>query len=86
MMKSNMEKKIAVQIDFDGTVTTEDVSFLLLDTFVGPAWRKHLEDYSSGDITVGAFNQKSLRLGESQPEYYARFRLEQSACKNPPRL
>ncbi len=53
-----MEKKIAVQIDFDGTVTIEDVSFLLLDTFVGPAWRKHLDDYSSGDITVGAFNQK----------------------------
>ena len=50
--------KTAVQIDFDGTVTEEDVSFLLLDTFVGPAWRKHLEDYSSGDITVGAFNKK----------------------------
>ena len=58
MMKGNMEKKIAVQIDFDGTVTVEDVSFLLLDTFVGPVWRKHLEDYSSGDITVGAFNKK----------------------------
>jgi 2-hydroxy-3-keto-5-methylthiopentenyl-1-phosphate phosphatase len=53
-----MDKKIIIQIDFDGTVTLEDVSFLLLDTFVGPAWRKHLEDYSSGDITVGAFNKK----------------------------
>lgn len=53
-----MDKKIAVQIDFDGTITIEDVSFLLLDTFAGAAWRKHLEEYSSGDITVGAFNKK----------------------------
>lgn len=53
-----MKQKIAVQIDFDGTVTTEDVSFLLLDTYVGPAWREYLNQYSSGKITVGAFNKK----------------------------
>ncbi len=53
-----MENKTAVQIDFDGTVTLEDVSFLLLDTYVGKGWRKHLDAYSSGDITVGTFNQK----------------------------
>jgi 2-hydroxy-3-keto-5-methylthiopentenyl-1-phosphate phosphatase len=53
-----MKQKTAVQIDFDGTVTLEDVSFLLLDTYVGREWRKHLDAYSSGDITVGAFNQK----------------------------
>jgi 2-hydroxy-3-keto-5-methylthiopentenyl-1-phosphate phosphatase len=51
-------KKTAVQLDFDGTVTEEDVSFLLLDKYVGSKWRKHLEEYSSGDITVGAFNKK----------------------------
>ncbi len=53
-----MKQKTAVQIDFDGTVTLEDVSFLLLDTYVGSGWRKHLDEYSSGDITVGAFNKK----------------------------
>lgn len=53
-----MAQKIAVQIDFDGTVTEEDVSFLLLDTYVGGEWRKHLDEYSSGDITVGTFNKK----------------------------
>jgi 2-hydroxy-3-keto-5-methylthiopentenyl-1-phosphate phosphatase len=53
-----MKQKTAVQIDFDGTVTLEDVSFLLLDTYVGSEWRKHLDAYSTGDITVGAFNQK----------------------------
>jgi 2-hydroxy-3-keto-5-methylthiopentenyl-1-phosphate phosphatase len=53
-----MKQKTAVQIDFDGTVTLEDVSFLLLDTYVGKGWRKHLDAYSTGDITVGTFNQK----------------------------
>jgi 2-hydroxy-3-keto-5-methylthiopentenyl-1-phosphate phosphatase len=50
--------KTAVQIDFDGTVTEEDVSFLLLDTYVGSAWRDHLDDYTSGRIPVGAFNKR----------------------------
>ncbi|MGD1118736.1 MAG: HAD-IB family phosphatase [Dehalococcoidales bacterium] len=49
--------KTAVQIDFDGTVTEEDVSFLLLDTFAGGDWRKYLDEYSSGDISVGKFNK-----------------------------
>ena len=51
-------QKTAVQLDFDGTVTEEDVSFLLLDTFVGSAWRKYLEEYSAGKISVGVFNKK----------------------------
>jgi 2-hydroxy-3-keto-5-methylthiopentenyl-1-phosphate phosphatase len=50
--------KIAVQLDFDGTVTEEDVSFLLLDTYVGSVWREYLEEYMSGKISVGAFNKK----------------------------
>ena len=48
----------AVQIDFDGTVTEEDVSFLLLDTYVGGKWREYLKEYTSGQIPVGAFNKK----------------------------
>ena len=51
-------KKTAIQLDFDGTVTEEDVSFLLLDTFVGSHWRRYLDEYSSGKISVGAFNKK----------------------------
>jgi 2-hydroxy-3-keto-5-methylthiopentenyl-1-phosphate phosphatase len=50
--------KTAVQIDFDGTVTEEDVSFLLLDTYVGSVWREYLKEYMSGRISVGAFNKK----------------------------
>jgi len=54
--------KTAIQIDFDGTVTEEDVSFLLLDTYVGPAWREYLKEYSSGKISVGAFNKKGFGM------------------------
>ncbi len=50
--------KIALQCDFDGTITEEDVSFLLLDTYVGSQWREHLKEYMSGKIPVGAFNKK----------------------------
>lgn len=50
--------KIAIQCDFDGTVTEEDVSFLLLDTYVGSIWREHLKEYTEGRIPVGTFNKK----------------------------
>jgi len=50
--------KTAIQLDFDGTVTEEDVSFLLLDTYVGSRWRKYLKEYTSGKIPVGTFNKK----------------------------
>jgi 2-hydroxy-3-keto-5-methylthiopentenyl-1-phosphate phosphatase len=50
--------KTAVQIDFDGTVTIEDVSFLLLDTYVGQEWRDQLVEYTEGRIPVGTFNKR----------------------------
>jgi 2-hydroxy-3-keto-5-methylthiopentenyl-1-phosphate phosphatase len=50
--------KTAVQLDFDGTVTEEDVSFLLLDTYVGSRWREYLKEYTAGKIPVGTFNKK----------------------------
>ena len=50
--------KIAVQLDFDGTITEEDVSFLLLDTYVGTHWRDSLREYMEGRIPVGTFNKR----------------------------
>jgi 2-hydroxy-3-keto-5-methylthiopentenyl-1-phosphate phosphatase len=50
--------KTVVQLDFDGTVTEEDVSFLLLDTYVGSRWREYLKEYTEGRIPVGTFNKK----------------------------
>lgn len=54
--------KLAVQCDFDGTITEEDVSFLILDTFVGDKWREMLTEYMEGRIPVGAFNKKVFAM------------------------
>jgi 2-hydroxy-3-keto-5-methylthiopentenyl-1-phosphate phosphatase len=54
--------KIAVQLDFDGTVTEEDVSFLLLDTYVGSIWRGWLREYTEGRIPVGIFNKRVFNM------------------------
>ena len=55
--------RFAVQCDFDGTITEEDVSFLILDTFVGSdKWRAELKEYMGGKISVGAFNKKVFGL------------------------
>jgi len=54
--------KTAVQLDFDGTVTEEDVSFLLLDTYVGSIWREYLKEYTEGRIPVGTFNKKVFSM------------------------
>ena len=37
--------KKAVQLDFDGTVTVEDVSFLLLDKYAGPDGKETRSDF-----------------------------------------
>lgn len=76
-----MKQKIAVQIDFDGTVTTEDVSFLLLDTFVGIGWRKHLGAYTSGDITVGNFNKKVFGMMKASRKTMTEFILTSPKVK-----
>jgi len=50
--------KTVVQCDFDGTITEEDVGFMLLDTFAQGDWRQVLEEYREGRIPVGHFNSK----------------------------
>ena len=50
--------KTAVQMDFDGTISVEDISFILLDEYAGDSWRNVLTEYTSGNKTVGAFNRE----------------------------
>ena len=54
--------KTLVQCDFDGTVTEEDVSFLILDKFADGDWRGLLDDYQKGRITVGDFNTTAFNM------------------------
>jgi len=54
--------KTLVQCDFDGTVTEEDASFFLLDTFAQGDWRRLLRDYKEHRISVGEFNTKAFAM------------------------
>ncbi len=54
--------RILVQCDFDGTVTIEDASFIMLDAFAGGEWRKINAEYEAGKITVGRFNSEAFSL------------------------
>ncbi|MCL2679308.1 MAG: MtnX-like HAD-IB family phosphatase [Dehalococcoidia bacterium] len=49
-------RPILIQCDFDGTVTVGDVSFLILDHYTGESWRRMLDDYMAGKISVNRFN------------------------------
>jgi 2-hydroxy-3-keto-5-methylthiopentenyl-1-phosphate phosphatase len=54
--------KTLVQCDFDGTITEEDVSFILLDGFAQGDWRKLLRDYKEHRISVGHFNTQAFAM------------------------
>jgi len=55
-------KKTLIQCDFDGTITTEDASFYLLDAYAEGDWRSILEQYKEGRITVGEFNTRAFAM------------------------
>lgn len=50
------KKKILIQCDFDGTITLEDASFAILDTYIPGNYEKLFEEYQDGDMTLGDFN------------------------------
>ena len=52
--------KTLVQCDFDGTITEEDMGFLLLDSFAGESWRQWLAEYRENRMSVGHFNTRAF--------------------------
>jgi len=54
--------KTVVQCDFDGTITQDDQSFLLLDTFAKGNWRQLLTEYREGKISVCHFNIRAFAM------------------------
>ena len=54
--------KTLVQCDFDGTITQEDISFLLLSAFGNGDWKTLLTEYREGKISVGCFNTKAFAM------------------------
>jgi len=51
-----------IQCDFDGTITEEDVSFMLLDAFAPGDWREWLQRYRENRIPVGEFNTRAFAM------------------------
>jgi len=51
-----------IQCDFDGTITEEDISFMLLDGFAQGDWREWFEQYRRHKITVGEFNTRAFGM------------------------
>ena len=62
MANSTETMRTLVQCDFDGTITKEDVSFLLLDAFADGDWRPLLNEYREGKIPVGYFNTRAFAM------------------------
>lgn len=65
--------KTLFQCDFDGTVTPEDVSFLILDAFGNKNWRQLLEQYREGKIPVAHFNRKAFATVRADEQTLLRF-------------
>jgi len=81
-MEAEEKVKTLIQCDFDGTITEEDVSFLILDSFTDGDWRRLLEDYKNGRITVGNFNKTAFRMVKEREEDLKRFVLEKSRVRD----
>lgn len=54
--------KTLVQCDFDGTITEDDVSYLILDNFGQGDWRQLLQEYMEHRISVEQFNTQAFAM------------------------
>ena len=65
--------KTLVQCDFDGTITEEDMSFLLLDSFANKSWRRLLTEYREGRMSVGYFNTEAFAMVKADRQTLLKF-------------
>jgi 2-hydroxy-3-keto-5-methylthiopentenyl-1-phosphate phosphatase len=81
-MQHSTATKTLVQCDFDGTLTEEDVSFLILDAFADGDWRSILEQYKNNLISVGNFNTRAFRLVKADESALSRFVEEKAKMRS----
>lgn len=72
-MSVSKNGNILIQCDFDGTVTEEDISFLILDAFADGDWGKLLDQYKEDKISVGSFNTKAFVMVKEGEETLKKF-------------
>jgi len=61
-MSLSQATKTLIQCDFDGTITEEDTSYILLDTFAQGDWQHLLQEYKEHRISVGQFNTQAFAM------------------------
>jgi 2-hydroxy-3-keto-5-methylthiopentenyl-1-phosphate phosphatase len=81
-MQYSSDIKTLIQCDFDGTLTEEDVSFLILDTFADGDWHSILEQYKSNQISVGRFNKLAFRMVKVDENALVRFVTEKAELRH----
>ena len=65
--------KTLIQCDFDGTITEEDMGFLLLDSFASEDWRQLLTEYQEDRISVGRFNTRAFAMVKADRQTLLKF-------------
>ena len=65
--------KTLIQCDFDGTITEEDMGFLLLDSFASKDWRRLLTEYQEGRMSVGRFNTSAFAMVKADKQTLLKF-------------
>jgi 2-hydroxy-3-keto-5-methylthiopentenyl-1-phosphate phosphatase len=73
--------KTLFQCDFDGTITPEDVSFMILDAFGNQSWRRLLAQYKEGKITVAQFNCQAVSTIKADEQTLLRFVREKARLR-----
>jgi len=81
-MHSTEEVKILIQSDFDGTITEEDVGFLLLDNFADGNWRQLLTQYRTGKISVNSFNTRAFAMVKEDRQTLLKFARSRAKIRN----
>ena len=80
-MNDNKKRKTVIQSDFDGTITPEDISFQILDTFSKGDWRSLFKQYQSGKISVGKFNTMAFSMVKESEETLVKFVRERAEVR-----
>jgi len=65
--------KTLVQCDFDGTITEEDMGFLLMDFFASEDWRRLLTEYRQDRMSVGYFNTRAFAMVKADRQTLLKF-------------
>jgi len=62
MIPDPQNKPLAVLVDFDGTITTQDIGDLVVEEFADPGWESLMDLYRAGEINVSEIWEREMKL------------------------